>query len=354
MGNNDHIPLVEVTRGNIVESRHYGSLAVARPDGTIAFSIGDMTSPVFLRSSSKPFQALPFIESGGVERYGLTDREVAIICSSHSGTDEHVRVLEGLQEKIGIQESMLQCGIHAPFHKETAKTKLLKGEAYHSNQSDCAGKHSGMLAYAKMLGASFDDYIQPSHPVQQAMLKAFAEMCSIPVGDIQLGTDGCSVPVFAVPLTNSAWAYARLCQPDELPEARANACRLITKAMMSNPDMIAGPERFDTDIMAAACGSLVSKVGAEGFYGIGVQPGKVPGTETSLGIAVKIGDGDLTWRAGCVVVVEILKHLGVLSKEQVAELKAYYRGPVYNWRNMEVGEIRPSEELVAALSKFHL
>ena len=121
---------------------------------------------------------------------------------------------------------------------------------------------------------------------------------------------------------------------------------------MSNPDMIGGPERFDTDIMTAGRGSLVSKVGAEGFYGIGVQPGKVPGTGTSLGIAVKISDGDLTWRAGCVVAVEILKHLGVLSKEQVAEVKEYYRRPVYNWRNMEVGEIRPSEELVAALSKF--
>jgi L-asparaginase II len=354
MENNTHIPLVEVTRGNIVESRHYGSLAVAQPDGEIAFSLGDITSPVFLRSSSKPFQALPFVESGGIERYGLTDREVAIICSSHSGTDEHVRVLEGLQKKIGIQESMLQCGIHAPFHAETAKAKLLKGEAYHSNQSDCAGKHSGMLAYAKMLNASLDNYIEPSHPVQQAMLKAFAQMCSIPVEDIRLGTDGCSVPVFAVPLANSAGAYARLCQPNDLPEERANACRLITKAMLANPDMIGGPQRFDTDIMTVGQGSLVSKVGAEGFYGIGVLPGKVPGRETSLGIAVKISDGDLTWRAGCVVVVELLKHVGVLSEKQVDGMIAYYRRPVYNWRNMEVGEIRPSKELIAALSNFHL
>lgn len=354
MSNGGHIPLVEITRGNIVESLHYGSLAIAQPDGKIVFSLGDNSSPFFLRSSSKPFQALPFIESGGANHYGMTTREIAIICSSHSGTDEHVQVLESLQKKISIQESMLQCGIHAPFHAETAKAKLLKGEAYHSNQSDCAGKHSGMLAFAKMLAASLDDYLEPSHPVQQAMLRTFAEMSEVPVGDIQLGTDGCSAPVFAVPLPSSAAAYARLCQPDALPKTRADACRIITAAMMENPDMIGGPGRFDTDIMAAGRGSLVSKIGAEGFHGIGLMPGKAAGFDTSLGIAVKISDGDLSLRAGCVVVVELLKHLRVLSAEQIAEVQAYFIRPVHNWRKKEIGEIRPSAELLTALSNFQL
>jgi L-asparaginase II len=134
MKNESPIPLVEVTRGNIVESIHYGSLAIAQPDGKIVFSAGNIDRPVFLRSASKPFQTLAFVEAGGVEKYGLTQQEVAIMCASHSGTDEHVRVLEALQAKIGITENMLQCGVHEPYHEATAREKLLKGEAFHPNQ----------------------------------------------------------------------------------------------------------------------------------------------------------------------------------------------------------------------------
>ncbi len=353
MKKGSHVPLVEVTRGNIIESVHYGSLAIAQPDGKIVFSMGDMTSPFYLRSAAKPFQTLAFLEVGGAQEYELEPREIAIICASHSGTDEHVRVLEKLQAKIGIQESMLQCGIHAPYHAPTAKEKMLKGEPFHSNQHDCAGKHSGMLAFAKMIHAPLDTYLEPSHPVQQAMLRAFAEMCRVDVADIPLGTDGCSAPVFAVPLPNSAGAYARLCQPDELLPARTDACRMITAAMMAHPDIIGGPQRFDTDIMTAGRGSLVTKIGAEGFHGIGILPGKTPGFKTSLGIAIKISDGDLSLRAGCTVAAQVLKQLNLFSDEQLREIKDYDRRALTNWRNKEIGEIRPSAELMQALSQFH-
>lgn len=354
MNPNSYFPLVEVTRGNVVESIHYGSLAIAQPDGRILFSLGEPTKPVFLRSGSKPFQALPLLEAGGAERFGLTPQEIAIICSSHSGTDEHVKVLENLQKKIGIQESMLQCGVHVPFHAPTAQAKMLKGEAFHPNQNACSGKHSGMLAYAKMLAASMDDYLENSHPVQQAILRAFAEMCQIAIEDIQLGTDGCSAPVFAVPLANSATAFARLCQPDGLPKARTDACRTITSAMTTYPNMIGGPGRFDTDIMTAGRGSLVSKMGAEGFQGIGVMPGKTAGFKSSLGITIKIIDGDPSLRAGCLTAVQLLKHLQVLTGEQIQEVQAYYSRPLYNWRKTRIGEIRPSAELLEALAQFQL
>ena len=236
MSSANHIPLVEVTRGNIVESIHYGSLVIAQSDGKIIFSIGDTASPTYLRSASKPFQTLAFIEQGGAEAYDLSEQEIAIICASHSGTDEHLRVLENLQKKIGITESMLQCGVHAPYHTETAQAYRQRGEAFHANHNDCSGKHSGMLAFAKMIGAPFENYLDPQHPVQKGMLRTFAEMCAYDADKVELGTDGCSAPVFAVPLVNSAGAYARLCQPDELSPARAQACRLITRSMIANPD----------------------------------------------------------------------------------------------------------------------
>ncbi len=345
-------PLVEVTRGSIVESIHYGSLAIAQPDGKIVFSVGDMHRPVFLRSASKPFQTLAFIEAGGAEKFNLSTAEIAIMCASHSGTDEHVSVLEALQTRIGIQEDILQCGIHAPYHAATAREKAMKGEAFHPNQNDCSGKHTGMLAFAKMIGAPMANYLQPEHPVQQAMLRTFAEMCNMDVASVELGTDGCSAPVFAVPLPAAAGAYARLCQPDALPQTRAQACRVITRAMMSHPFIIAGPQRFDTDIMSSCGGSLVTKIGAEGFHGIGVMPGEAAGFDTSLGIVIKISDGDLMLRAGCVVALYVLKQLKAICSGEIHDLADYDRRPLKNWAGKAIGEIRPSDELVQAIKRF--
>ena len=353
MAPRSHIPLVEVTRGSIVESVHYGSIAIAGPDGKILFSLGDMENPCYLRSSAKPFQTLAFLEAGGIPEYNLTLQEIAIICASHSGTDEHVQVLEALQAKIGIQESMLQCGIHTPYDRATAQEKLIKGEPFHSNQHDCSGKHTGMLAFAKMIGAPAGNYLDPQHPVQQAMLRTFAEMSGVAVDSIQLGTDGCSAPVFAVPLPNSAIAYARLSQPDALGKVRAAACDKITTAMMAHPFMVGGPQRFDTDIMSAAGGSLVTKIGAEGFHGVAVMPGHSGVFPGGLGIAVKIADGDLSLRAGSVAVVQVLKTLKVLCSEELRDLVDYDRRPLCNWRNKEIGEIRPSPELLEALENLH-
>jgi L-asparaginase II len=353
MASPQHIPLVEITRGNIVESVHYGSLCVARPDGSILLSLGDIKTKFFLRSSSKPFQALAFLERGGAEFYHLEDKEIALICASHSGTDAHIQTLENLQRKVGIDESNLQCGAHPPYSQKSTDQLLLKGITPRTNHNNCSGKHTGMLAFAKMIGAPLDNYLEPSHPVQQAILHTFADMCGLDVADIELGIDGCTAPVFAVPLPNTATAYARLCQPEGLPEARSKACRLITNAMAAHPDMVAGPERFDTDGMTAGKGAFISKVGAEGYRAIGILPGKVMGIDSSLGITLKISDGDPNLRASSLVAMAVLKALNVLDDTQVGALKAYDRRPVFNWRGKEVGEILPTSELIQALSAFH-
>jgi len=217
------IPLVEVTRGQTVESVHFGSIAAASPDGEVVFSLGEPSRPYFLRSCTKPFQTLAFLEQGGAAAYCLLPEEIALISASHSGTDAHVAVLRELQEKIEVTEEHLQCGAHPPYHEETARRMLLAGEKYHPNRHNCSGKHTGMLAFAKMIGAPLDTYLEPDHPVQRAILKTFAEMCAMEPEEIRTDTDGCSAPVFAVPLPNAALAFARLCQPNGLPDKRTHS-----------------------------------------------------------------------------------------------------------------------------------
>ena len=346
------VPLIEVTRGNIVESVHYGSLSVVQPDGSILVSLGDIHNPVFLRSAAKPFQALALIEQGGMERYDLQPCEIAIICASHSGTDEHLKTLQSLHEKIGITESMLQCGVHPPFDGEAAKKLVREEKPLRPFHHDCSGKHTGMLAFAKMLGSPLDTYLDPGHPVQQCMLQTFAEMCGVDAAEVELGTDGCSAPVFAVPLPAAAQGFARLCHPVELENGRAHACSVITTSMSGCPLMVGGPGRFDSELMATARGKLVSKMGAEGYQGIGILPARGDWLESGLGITIKISDGDVPLRASSVVALAILQALGVLEPEPLHRLARFNRRPLINARGSVIGEIRPSQSLLQALQPF--
>lgn len=332
--------VVEVTRGPIVESVHFGAAAVVDVDGKLVASIGDPYTVTFLRSSAKPFQALKFVEMEGPQHFGLTDEEVAIMCASHSGTDRHFEVVSSIQQKVGIKESDLMCGVHYPLDEQTANTMRVRGEVPTSNRHNCSGKHTGMLAQATMRQLPFADYLDSQHPVQQANLQVFCEMCSLTPKDVLLGLDGCSAPVFAVPLFNAALGYARMADPRDLAPARAKACRAITRSMTSYPFMVGGPNRFDTAIMEVGNGLIFVKGGAEGYQGVGLLPGALgPGSE-GLGIALKVSDGDLTARACSTVAIEILRQLGVLSAAQLEALKPYGRRPVYNWRKLEVGELR--------------
>jgi L-asparaginase II len=202
-----------------------------------------------------------------------------------------------------------------------------------------------MLAQARFRGLPIDDYLNPSHPVQVLDLQTFAEMCGVPVESILLGTDGCTAPVWALPLRAAALAYARLADPTGLSEERAAACRRIFDAMSANPDMVAGPERFDTELMEMGQGSLVAKAGAEGYQGIAVRPGALGPGSPGLGITLKISDGDYADRARPIVALETLRQLGVLTAAQVASLPHYGSRMVKNHRGLVVGEMRPCFEL---------
>lgn len=235
------IPLTEYTRGPIVESMQIGAAAVVDNQARLVASLGNPDLVTYPRSSAKPFQVLSLIEDGGAEAFDLTDQEIAIMCASHSGTEKHVAVLQALQPRIGIGPEDLLCGVHPPMDKPSAKTLILRGEEPNTLHENCSGKHTGMLANAIMRGLPTEDYINPAHPVQKIIIQAAAEMMGMSPDDFILGTDGCSAPVFAMPMTNAALAFARLCDPAGLPEKRATALRRIARAMMTHPDMVSDP-----------------------------------------------------------------------------------------------------------------
>lgn len=341
MAYENYQPMVEITRGPIVESVQFGAAAVVDVDGNLIASYGDPYTVTFLRSSAKPFQALHFVELKGPEKYHLTDEEISVMCASHSGTDHHFDVVSSIQRKVGIKEENLMCGVHWPMDSETADALRARGEQPTTNRHNCSGKHSGMLAQAVLRGLPIEDYLNNDHEVQKANLQTFSDMTGMPVDQIHLGLDGCSAPVYAVPLYNGALGYARLSDPKDLSPERAAGCRRIVKAMTTFPFMVAGPRRFDTKLMEVGKGKIVTKAGAEGYQGVGLLPGALGAGSPGIGITLKISDGDLTGRADSTIIIEILKQLGALNADQIEELKDFYIRPVYNWRKLVAGEIRP-------------
>ena len=332
--------MIEVTRGPIVESVHFGAAAVVDSSGKLLASCGDPQTVTYMRSSSKPLQVLAFVEAGGVEKFNLTERELAIMCASHSGTDEHVKVIEEIQKKTGIREENMLCGTHPPSHQPTREAMIKRGEKPTPNRHNCSGKHNGFLAYALLRSLPLEDYINPNHPIQQTIIQTFAEMCDLRPQEISIGVDGCSAPVFGIPLYNAALGYARLCDPEGLPDNRARACRQITYAMTANPDMIAGPGEFDTDLIRIVGGNLITKAGAEGFQSIGLLPSSLGKKGPGIGVGFKISDGDSTERARPAAALEILRQLGLpLSTDQLKNISKYGSHPIFNWRTLEVGQL---------------
>lgn len=348
-------PLFEVTRGNIAESVHYGSIAVVDSTGKLISSYGDPKAVAFLRSSAKPFQVLPFVERGGVEYFGFTPRELSISCASHEGSDLHVQAVEGIQRKIGVEEGQLQCGVHMPGDVDAFKSLITNNNQPTPNQNNCSGKHTAMLAHAKMRGLPLENYLDLEHPVQRDILASFAEMCLLPVNQVELGTDGCSAPNFAVPLHHAALAMARLCDPRQFPEPRASACRKITSAMTTHPEMVSGYGEFDEQLMRVGEGKIVCKRGAEGYQIIGLLPGVLSPDSPGIGIALKVSDGDPSrtaldqthsTRVRPAVTIEILRQLGALSPKQEQALAAFGpEKPVKNHRGVITGQSRPVFEL---------
>jgi L-asparaginase II len=331
-------PLVEVKRGAITESRHRGHIVAVEPDGNIVAALGAPHNVTFLRSSAKPFQALPLLLTGAAERFGFNDREVALACASHNGEPIHTEIAASMLKKIGLGPEALKCGVHEPYSPEAALELRARGEEPNVLHNNCSGKHAGMLAVALHLGASIDNYDSPESPVQKAIADVVSKFSDVAVTDMAVGIDGCGAPIFGITMKAMALAFARLVSPPaSLDNTTRAACERVVRVMTAYPELIGGTSnRLDTEVMRAARGRVVSKVGAEGVYTAGINPCKE--WPNGLGLALKIEDGD-DKRARPTVVVEALRQLGVLRDESLEAVARYAFFPLKNRRGDLVGEI---------------
>jgi L-asparaginase II len=337
-------PLAEVWRGRIVESRHRGHVAAVDGDGRLVARLGEPETVTYLRSSAKPFQAIPLVASGAAERFGFGPREIAVACGSHSGEPVHEETVAGMLEKIGLDASALKCGTHEPFSPRATRELRQRGESPRVLQNNCSGKHTGMLALALHLGAPTETYDQPDNPVQRAILRAVSQFSDLPETEIAAATDGCGVPVFGLPVRALALMYARLAAPGAgLGAATRSAAARITAAMTGAPEMVGGTrERLDTEMMRVTNGRIVSKIGAEGVYTVGVLAcERFP---RGLGLALKIEDGE-DRRARPTVVIESLRQLGALDAGASEKLEPYASFTIRNHNGDAVGEVRAAFEL---------
>jgi len=331
--------LVEVWRGPIVESRHRGHIAAVTGAGKMVAALGAPDTVTFVRSSGKPFQALPLIVSGAADRFGLTVQEIAIACGSHSGEAVHVETVRSMLRKIGVDESALKCGVHEPFSAEVARELARNQQPPNVLQNNCSGKHAGMIGLARQVGAPTETYDQWTNPVQQMIGRTVSQFSDVSLDRIAIGRDGCGVPVFGVSVRAMALMYARLvAPPDAFDEHARDAAQRVVRAMISFPEMVGGTQhRLDTELIRAGNGRLISKIGAEGVYTIGVLP--CNDWPSGLGLALKIEDGD-DHRARPPAVIEALRQLGVLTKPELTALADYAPTAITNRRGERVGEAR--------------
>ena len=329
-----HVPLVKVTRGEGIESVHYGAIAVVDSRGALVASVGNPEAATFLRSAAKPFQTLPLIVSGAADRLRLREKELAVITSSHSGQKMHLDVVRGILRKARLRESALRCGAHAPFHRPTAAALAKGGMRPSVLHNNCSGKHAGMLALARHWRAPLETYLAPDHPVQKAVLETLCAYTGVAPGSVLVGVDGCSAPTFAISLREAAGGYARLLDPRFGSGSEREAARRVVDSMRGYPEMVGGTNRLDTRLMESIGRSFIAKIGAEGFYGMAYRDG-----QRGVGIALKIADGDGD-RARTVATVHLLSRLGLLGKEKAAEILESQGLPeVRNVRGSIVGKV---------------
>lgn len=333
--------LVEVLRGATVESRHRGAVAVVDADGGVALGIGDVERPVFPRSAVKAIQALPLVESGAADAYGFGRRELALACASHSGEPEHAALAAAMLERAGLDAGALECGAHWPSRQEAALDLARQGKRPTVLHNNCSGKHAGFLCTCRHAGLGHRSYVAIGHEIQQGVRDAMEAVTGAAHGVESCGTDGCSIPTYAVPLKSLARGFARMATGVGLGETRARAAKRLIDACMAEPFLVAGTDRLDTRLMRAAGGRVMVKIGAEGVY-----CGAIP--ELGLGIALKCDDGAA--RAAEVMIAAVVAKL-LPSEDALSAIIGDMARPVMaNWNGIAVGALRPAGPFAGSLS----
>ncbi len=337
------VPYVNVWRGDLVESVHAVAAAATDRAGALALAYGDIDTPIFLRSAAKPFIAATIVADGTAARFGLSERELAIVSGSHAGEPFHVATVHGILAKIGLPESSLQCGVHAPYSESAASALASAAEPPSAVHSNCSGKHAGILASCVAHGEDVTTYLHASHPVQRRILALCARLLAEPEGSLRLAVDGCGVPVFATPLRRAARAFACFAAPEESPlhGRDIDALRRVAFAMAAAPAYVAGTGRFDTALSQATAGNILGKAGAEGIHGDALR-------REGLGLAVKVVDG--ATRAIPPATLGLLRELGALAKRERAELETFAEPSLRNVAGQIVGRLAAGTDTIRTVS----
>ena len=335
--------LAEALRGGIVESFHRGALAIVDADGGVHTALGDIDRPIFPRSAVKVLQALPLVASGAAEALGLTDQELALACASHGGEPHHAATAASMLAKAGVDAQALECGAHWPYHDGAIKALAASGGQPSALHNNCSGKHAGFvclgcrLAGGQDVGAFVRGYVEPGHPVMREVTAALQAATGFDLGQAPRGTDGCSIPTYAIPLRHLAHAFARVATGVGLSPGHAQAARRLRQAVARAPQMVAGTGRFDSRVMARLGERVFCKVGAEGVYCAAFP-------ESGLGVALKMDDGN-TARAAEVVMAAVIEARLALEGEDAALMRSLSQVELRNWNGILVGTLQAADAL---------
>ena len=341
--------LVEALRGGAVESFHRGAVAVVDADDAVHTALGDIHRPVFPRSAVKVLQALPLVASGAAERWGLTDEELALACASHGGEARHAATAASMLAKAGVDVGALECGTHWPYNDAALKALAAAGRQPSALNNNCSGKHAGFVCLGCLLAAQAGEedrraflrgYVKPDHPVMREVTAALQATTGCDLAQAPVGTDGCSIPTYAIPLRRLALAFARVATGVGLGPGHAAAAARLRQAVAKAPYMVAGTGRFDSRVMERLGERVFCKVGAEGVYCAALPT-------LGLGVAVKMDDGN-TARACEVVMAALIERLLPLADDEANFMRACSDAPIVNWNGIEVGRLRAGAALRGA------
>jgi len=319
--------LCRITRGEACESIHIVHAVVVNERQEIIFSAGNPEFLTCARSSIKPFQASASILLGATEHFGFSEDELALMCASHSGQDIHVKTAKSMANKMGINSRYYECGSHPPYHAATRHRIIRTSEIPTNFHNNCSGKHSGMLALSLFLKAQTKNYTKQNHPAQKEILKQIEKISNFSISILSI--DGCSAPTPFLPLSKIATMFQKL-GSKKYPELEK-----LYNAMTNYPFLVGGTDRFDTDYIKAMKGRSITKIGGEAIRGGSMKTEKYG----NIGIALKVQDGNK--RALDPSLIEILKHLDIISPNEIEQLKIYETPSIYNHRKIEIGKVIP-------------
>ena len=326
-------PLCDVYRKDIVESRHRGSVLVVDADGREVLSLGDTERAIYPRSAIKFFQAVPLVESGAADHFGLDQRELSFACASHDGEAFHVEAADAWLQRLGLSESDLENGPALPANAQALATLYGNGQTPNRMHQNCSGKHCGMLTVSRHLDAPVAGYSGHDHPSQAAWMSVLSEFAGLDVSSLPWERDGCGLPAICMPMPALALACARFSNADSLPEVRAASVGRIRDALAAYPLMMAGSERCCSAVIAQTGGRVLVKTGAEGVF-----TGFIP--EHGLGLVIKIDDG--ASRASEVALGAALRRIDAITDGEYRDLGHYFTPEVKNSQGWTTGQILPS------------